>query len=147
VKRFSFSLEKVLELRMYREQETEIALGRAVGELTAIENQLKEVALQRHKAGEERFLPGNSILDIRSYEFYVQRLDSNKEKLLEAAAAAQLKVEEAREVYMEAMRQRKAIDKLKEKQSAEYRKAMFAEDTKVLDDLYKPKLHMEEGIG
>jgi flagellar FliJ protein len=136
VKRFSFSLEKVLELRNYREEETEIALGKAVGELTAIENQLKEIAVQRYKAGEERFLPGNSILDIRGYEFYIQRLDHTKEELLEAAAAAQIKVEEARTVYLEAMRERKVIDKLKEKRAVEYRKAMFAEETKVLDDLH-----------
>jgi flagellar FliJ protein len=133
VRRFSFSLEKVLELREYREQETEIALGRAVGELTTIENHLKELALQRLKAGAERFNPGNDALAIRNYEFYIQRLDHIKEELLEAAAKAQLKVEEARELYLEASRQRKVLDKLKEKRAVEYRKTMFAEETKMLD--------------
>jgi hypothetical protein len=37
------------------------------------------------------------------------------------------------------MRERKVIDKLKEKRAIEYRKTMFAEETKVLDDLYKPR--------
>jgi flagellar FliJ protein len=137
VKRFIFSLEKVLELREYREQETEIALGRAVGELTSIENQLKELALQRLKAGEERFNPTNDAFAIRNYEFYIQRLDHTKEELLEAAATAQLKVEEARELYLEASRQRKVLDKLKEKRAVAYRKTMFAEETKMLDDLVR----------
>jgi flagellar FliJ protein len=137
VRRFSFSLEKVLELREYREQETEIALGRAVGELTGIENQLKELAAQRLKAGEERFRPGNDALAIRGYEFYIRRLDKTKEDLLEAAAKALLKVEEARELFLEASRQRKVLDKLKEKRAGEYRKAMFAEENKILGDLVR----------
>jgi flagellar FliJ protein len=134
MRRFNFSLEKVLELRKYGEQETKIALGRAVGELTAIENQLKELALQRLKAGEERFSPANDAFAVRNYEFYIQRLDHTKEELLEAAAKARLKVEEARELYLEASRRRKVLDKLKEKRAGEYRKEMFAVETKLIDD-------------
>jgi flagellar FliJ protein len=48
---------------------------------------------------------------------------------------AELKVEAARTVYLEASRDRKVFDKLKEKRGAEYRKEMFAGETKVLDDI------------
>jgi flagellar FliJ protein len=135
MKRFEFSMEKVLELRKYREQETEIALGRAVGELTAIEQRLERLAEERRLAAAGRFSPANSAAHIRSYEFYILRLDKTKEELLEAAAKAAQKVEEARRIFLEASRDRKVMDKLKGKRAAEYRRETLAEETKILDDL------------
>jgi flagellar FliJ protein len=146
MKRFSFGPEKVLDLRKHREQEAKIALGRAVSELTGIETQLKELALLRAKTVAERLSsPGAdsppdapSVFDAgyyRNYEFYLQRLDQKKEELLEAAVKAQLKVEEERNAYLESSQARKTLDKLKEKRAAEYRQTMFAEETKILDDI------------
>jgi flagellar FliJ protein len=146
VKRFKFSLEKALNLRKYREQEAEIALGRVVGELTVIEQRLKDLALRR-RAGEEEFragiagsgAPGSGQTGqadyYRNYAFYIRRLDVMKEELLEAATKAQLKVEEEREHYLEASRQRKVLDKLKEKRAHEYHRAVLAGETKILDDI------------
>ncbi|MDR0998155.1 MAG: flagellar export protein FliJ [Treponema sp.] len=135
MKRFNFSLEKVLELRRYREQETEIELGRAMGELTAIEQNLKRLAEERSLAAAGRFSPGNSAADIRNYELYILRLDIKKEELLEAAAKAAQKVEEARRNYLEASRDRKVMDKLREKRAAEYRRETLAGETAILDDM------------
>jgi flagellar FliJ protein len=44
-------------------------------------------------------------------------------------------VAEARERYLEASRERKVLDKVKERRYAEYRKAALAEEVKVLDDI------------
>jgi flagellar FliJ protein len=149
MKRFAFDLEKVLNLRKHREQEAKIALGRAVGELTAIENQLKELALLRSRAAGE-YLPPSALNVLkqdapvqltfsaayyRNYEYYIRRLDHKKEELLEAAVRAQLKLEEERAAYLEASRERKIMDKLKEKRAMEYRHSLFAEETKTLDDM------------
>ncbi|MDR1971581.1 MAG: flagellar export protein FliJ [Treponema sp.] len=142
---FKFPLEQVLKLREYRQRETEIALGRAVAELTDLESRMRELALLRLNAQDQRCPPSGALEGeraaslsggyYRNYEFYIQRLDREKEELLEAAAKAQLKVEEARSLYLEASRERKVLDKLKEKQAGAYRKAMIAADTKTLDDL------------
>jgi flagellar FliJ protein len=168
MKRFAFDLEKVLDLRKYREQEAKIALGRAIGELSAIENQVKELALLRSRAAEEYFsgpaelpgftgLPGpsgqihggpaSSAAYYRNYEFYIQRLEHRKEELLEAAARAQLKVEEERASYLEASQERKVLDKLKDKRAAEYRRVLFAEETKTLDDIAGRRINHEQDQG
>ena len=47
----------------------------------------------------------------------------------------ELKVEEARNAFLEASRERKVLDKLKEKRQKEYRKEMLGEEAKVLDDI------------
>jgi flagellar FliJ protein len=135
MKRFHFSLEKVLKLRMYREQEAKIDLGRAIGVLSSIENRIKIVAENKHRAAGERFAPDNDALKILNYENYILRLDQERDKLLEEAAQAELVVEEKRNNYLEASRERKVLDKLKEKREKEYRAEVFAGETKILDDL------------
>jgi flagellar FliJ protein len=134
LKRFRFSLEKVLELRKYREQETRLELGRAVSDLQAIEGQIRETGAARYAAAAARFSSDN-ILETINYENYINRLDHLKEKLLKDAAAAELVVEEKREVWLEASRDRKIVDKLREKRAAEYRKETAKEERAELDDL------------
>jgi flagellar FliJ protein len=135
MKAFRFSLEKVLELRNYREQEAKIELGRAIGVLSEIENRIKTVAEDRYRAAVDRFSPNNDAMKIISYENYILRLDQERDRLLEEAARAELVIEEKRKLYLEASRERKVLDKLKEKQGKEYRKEKFAEETKTLDDI------------
>jgi flagellar FliJ protein len=135
VKRFSFDPEKILRLRRHREEEAEIALGRAVSALTAIEERIDAVARDRFRAMAERFAPGNGGAEILAHERYIQRLDAAREELLKEAALAELQVEEARAEYIEASRERKVLDKLKERRQREYRKALLAEEVRTLDDL------------
>jgi flagellar FliJ protein len=144
---FHFSLEKVLELRAFREQEAEIELGRAIGALSQIEARIRTVAEDRHRAAAERFSPANDTLKMLKYDQYILRLDQQRDKLLEEAAKAELLVEEKRAIYLEAARERKVLDKLKEKRAKEYRKKMFAEETKTLDDISGGRLAREQAAG
>lgn len=134
MRRFHFNLEKVLEFRKYRERETEIDLGRAIAAFTIIQNSLKENAARHDQAASERFAQAD-IRDIQYYDLYVRRLDIEKEKLLNDAARAAAVIEEKRAVYLAASRDRKVLDKLKEKREKEYRKTMLAEETKEIDDI------------
>ncbi|MDR2094939.1 MAG: flagellar export protein FliJ [Treponema sp.] len=135
MKRFKFSLEKILELRKYRERETEIDLGRAVGVLTLIENDIASVAWETYRARENRYSTEYGIRELITYDLYITRLDMARERLQSEAAKAEQKVEEKRGIYLEASRDRKVIDKIREKRETEYRGAMLAEETKVLDDI------------
>jgi flagellar FliJ protein len=135
MKAFSFNLEKVLNLRKFREDEAKIELGRAIGVLAELESRLRSLAVERSRAAEAQFCPGNNAAMIQQYMFYILRLDSTKEQLLKEAAMAELKVEEARNLFLEASRERKVLDKLKEKRQKEYHKIALAAETKALDDI------------
>ena len=135
MKPFTFSLEKVLNLRKFREDETKVELGRATGVLAEIEGNIHSLAMERSRAAAAQFSPENSAAMIQQYMYYLLRLDNTKERLFKEAAIAELKVEEARTLFLEASRERKVLDKLKEKRQKEYRKEMFAEETKTLDDI------------
>ena len=132
---FIFSLEKVLNLREFRENEAKIELGRATGVLAELESRILALGQERARAAAAQFSPENSAAMIQQYMFYLLRLDNTKEQLLKEAALAELKVEEARDLFLEASRERKVLDKLREKRQREYRKETLAEETKNLDDI------------
>jgi flagellar FliJ protein len=135
MKRFRFDLQQVLELRKHAEREAEIELGKAVGALNLIEQHITSVAEARYHAGVERFAPGNGLAEIQSYDRYILRLDQIRDKLLMDAAQAELVVAEKQDVYLEASRERKILDKIKEHRRGEYRKFVLTEENKELDDI------------
>ena len=137
MKRFNFRLQKVLELRKHREQEAKTELGRAIGILTKIENDIAINATKHGLAVKERItgINGtNGSLSMLSWDTYILRLEQEAERLAEDAALAEQVVEEKRELYLEASRDLKVMDKLKEKREKEHRKEMFVAETKERDD-------------
>ena len=139
MKPFAFGLEKVLNLRKYRENEAKVELGRAVGILAELESNIRSIAEERVRAAAAQFSPGNGAAEIQQYMVYLLRLDNTRERLFKEAAMAELKVEEARNVFLEASRERKVLDKLKEKRGKEYKKVTLTEETKNLDDIASAK--------
>jgi len=135
MKRFSFDLESVLDLRKYREREAEVVLGKATGELSRIERDIVLVAREKARVSSERFALGYGVAELLSFDRYILRLDSDRERLIKEAAMAELKVEAARAAYLEASREREALDEVKTGEAAEYRKWLLDEEGKVLDDI------------
>lgn len=134
MKRFSFSLQKLLSLREFYEKEAELALGKANAVRDKIQSELEGVAKQRVEAVYER--KGNlPFQDLVTIEHFITRLDVKKEKLLEDLVAAELVVEKAREKFIEASRDRKVITKLKEKKDEAWHKEVLDEEASILDDI------------
>ena len=135
MKAFRFGLEKILGLRKFHEEEAKIELGRAVGLLAELEAKISSLAEERARAAAAQFSSENGAREIQQYTYYLIRLDNTKERLLREAAQAELKVEAARSIFIEASRERKVLDKVKEKRYKEYRKEMFVDEAKVTDDV------------
>jgi flagellar FliJ protein len=135
LRRFHFELEKVLSLRTGKEKEARLELGRTIGVLTETEAKICRVAEEQSAASVKRFAQGHGAAEIRSYDLYILRLEQTKDALLEEAAKAELAVEKARASYLEASRERKVLEKLKERRKKEHRRAAFAEETMMLDDV------------
>ena len=134
MKRFSFSMQKILDIREFAERQAQIELGQAVAEVNRINEELEAVAQEKLRMIQMN-LKSVSLNEFLVHENYMKRLDLTKERLLQELAAAQLVVDEKREIFAEAMKQRKILSNLKEKQFAQYKKeALVAEDNAV-DDL------------
>jgi flagellar FliJ protein len=144
VKRFKFGLEKALELRQYREQEAKNELGKAIGILTGIENNIKQNTEKHAHAVRERFTgiaasEGENALSMQAWDNYILRLEQEAERLAEEAAKAEIAVEEKRNLYIESSRELKVMEKLKEKQEKEYRKETLAAAALEADDAHRNK--------
>lgn len=143
MKRFSFNLEKLLQLRGFEEKNAKTELAAAISAAERIKLDLRNTAAERVRVNKTR----NDTVDIRSLmavENYVNRLDLRKEELLEQLAAAELTIEEKRKSFTAAMQKRSVLDKLKEKQFAQWRKeSMRAEENALEDAVYGAKYTKE----
>jgi len=136
MRRFKFSLEKVLKLRQFKEDECKLSLGQAISALNKIENDIKQTALKRHTASSQRFQnPG----EIAMWNVYILRLEQETERLLKQAVQAQIVVEEKRALYLEAQKELKVMENLKDKRHKEYRKEMLNSEMNEVDDITSAK--------
>ena len=134
MKKFVFSMEKILDLREYEEKQAQIELGKAIGDAEKIRQQLNFVAIEKAKML-SMDISGTSINERLVHENYLVRLDRQKEVLLEELAAAELIVEEKRAVFAEALTKRKVLSNLKEKQLQQYKKEKQLEEDNIVDDI------------
>ena len=114
MKKFSFSLEKVLNLREFDEKQAKEELGRVISIANKLNAELQQNAIDRVNTRNT----STSLLSINEFvamEQYVTRLDNKKEELLTELAQTELLIEQKRKIFMEAMQNRKVITKLKEK--------------------------------
>ena len=133
MKKFSFNLENVLQLKKFKEEECKMALGVAISILNEIENNIKENAIKQNHAASELFKDPTQMM---AWTNYINRLEQETEKLLEDAAKAEIVVEEKRTLYMEAFKELKVMEKLKEKRAKEYKKEMEVKESIEVDEIY-----------
>ena len=143
VKRFAFSLQKLLNLRGFEENKARIELGKAVSEVERISLSLKENAQKRlaaphsvaaTKGDSSAARPVMDTTSLLALERYTARLDFEREKMLESLAAAEEVVQEKRAAYIEAAKKVKTLENLKDKKAAEWKKyALRAADDEIDD--------------
>lgn len=138
MKKFDFSLQKLLDLRQFYEDQAEIELAKAIAEAERIKLELKNIAeakVQTHIVEQGNF----QWSDMRSKDMYLVRLEVRKNECLDELAKAELVVEEKRKLMQEAMKNRKVITKLKDKKYEDYRLENLQEEDSNLDDMTAPR--------
>lgn len=145
MKRFAFSMQKILDIREFTERQAQIELGRAVAEVNRINGELEAVAQEKHRMV-KLDMKNTSINEFLVYENYLKRLELTKERLLEELAAAQLVVDEKRAVFTEAMKQRKILSNLREKQYLQYKKDALKIEENAVDDMVTSRHGLKENF-
>jgi flagellar protein FliJ len=137
MRRFQFRLERFLELRRWKEREWEVALAKILGECLLLERRLVEIAAEISASLHSVFLGGNRI-DIEAMarrELFVQRLARERERTQATLVEKRKELEEVRAKYLEAAKERKVLDKLKERRAGEYYEHALDEEFKTIDDM------------
>ena len=132
MKRFHFRLEKLITIRRHREEKLEIELAKAVSKVLGIENEIRFRTTEK-----SRVFNADSAGDIE-YEMvkarYIFRLDKEVNDLRKKLDKALKQREEAKEKFLAASRERKVLDKLKERKQAEFYHQQKMEEIKESDD-------------
>ena len=130
-------MEKLLEIRKFKERERSLELAEVTGRYISKENEIKKFALLRKQILKSRF----DYADNSSYTDSVF-LDSQNSAVREKIASLKEELEEigserekVREKYIEALRDKNVLEKLKEKKKAEHKKTETAKENKALDDI------------
>jgi flagellar protein FliJ len=137
MRRFQFRLERFLDLRRWKEREWEIALSKILGECLLLENRITEIGTEIGASRLAVFTDGArvDIAAMKRRELYVQRLVVERERTQATLVEKRREMEKVRAKYLEASKERKVLDKLKERRSSEYYDRQLDEEFKTLDDL------------
>ncbi|TVQ39971.1 MAG: flagellar export protein FliJ [Spirochaetaceae bacterium] len=136
MKRFEFSLGKVLRLREHRESEWELRLGEATSRCVSLQDQIASVAREHQQTVAAGGGTQAADVEFRMWQgAYLALLEQRRRRLTDLLQQAQREREEIHRQYVEALRDRKTLTSLKDRQEQAYRRDQLRYDTKVLDDL------------
>ncbi len=140
MKRFQFRLEKLLNLRRYREREWEQKLAVISGICIELENRIRTLEMEKNRIS--LLYGGESSINVStlvSRELYVFRLNRGIEELGTELEEKRRELEKVRAKYLEVSRDRKVLEKLKVRLEKKYYKEQKLEEIKVIDDLTNAK--------
>lgn len=134
-RRFRFRLERLIELRRYREREWEMKLAKVNGECLHIERKIAET---QTREAESIALSGKeeSILTFRmALENYIKRLEYERADLRAELSEKRAELEDIMAKYLEAAKKRKVLEKLEQRKADDYYRAQKKEDIKLLNEI------------
>lgn len=136
MKRFNFRLEKFLSIKKHHEKEWELKLAHATGACLRIENNIDRNIFEKARTLQSRRIAGAVKIDDLVYsEIYMQRLSWQNRQLENELVIKELERKKIRKGYLEASKERKVLDKLKERQAGDFYKIQRNEEMKSLDDM------------
>ena len=137
MRRFRFRLERFLEIKRYRERQAELTLAAATARCLELKNRMAEA---RSLMAQELALRagGAGRLDVERLqwgELYRRHLTGVYESSVRSLVAREEERREANRVYLERSRDRKVLDKLRERREREYYHEARGRAARALDDV------------
>lgn len=137
MKKFAFSLEKVLG---FKQQTLEVQKN----ELAALQAQLREVETQIDRLNDEfavsnqkmveEMKTGLSVLEIGNYKFYFHAIDLKIKQCLESKYRLEALIAEKKAGILTINSEISGLEKLKEKQLQEYRKSVQKHEEQSMEE-------------
>lgn len=133
MKKFVFSMQKILDLRNFELDQAELDLGKVNAEIARVNSALKQIAQDRVDYGRMADDSHDFMIHQQTQAFFVL-LDQKKDGLLAELAQLEIVAEEKREVVRQAMQKVKVLEKLKEKKFAQWKMEFEAQEEIANDD-------------
>ncbi len=137
MRKFRFRLDRLLELRRYREREWELKLATITGRCLLIDQRIQQ---NRHNI--VRTIRSRQLsvgrLDLNSLfacELYMSRMDNEIGSLERELELRERERDEVNQKYLVVSKDRKVLEKLREKKEADYYRGQKKEEFKIADDI------------
>ena len=134
MRRFAFKLERLLKLREHAEKDWENRLGEITSRCNVCRRRIAGKEADHSRILEARSR-GTGVTDLTAAELFMRRMREEIRSLNGELAGLEKTREEIQARYLEASRERKILQKLKERQEQEYMKEQVKEEAKILDDI------------
>ncbi|MGE5552342.1 MAG: flagellar export protein FliJ [Betaproteobacteria bacterium] len=138
MKKFSFSLQAVLDLKRHREEALLEELAKRTRAVAAAEERLQELRRERRRAERElrQLLRGRlEVGQVRVAQDYLLGLDGRIEGQSQEVHRRREEVEACRGQVVAARQERKTFEKLRERQWEAYQKEYHRQEQSFLDEL------------
>ncbi len=139
MKKFNFSLDKVLTLRAFYEKQAEIALSRAVSERDIVKNKIENIDLKVLEAS-PIFSQDIDMAILLWTENYIKGLKVRKLELEKELISLEEKVKLCIQKYSETSKDRKILERLKDKKFEEWKKSFDKEEIISIDEIISSKM-------
>ena len=140
--KFNFGLSSILSIKEKIEDLKKNEMAKAIMELEAEKERLRYLEQIRHDtiaSFRESLNMGVKPEDIKQHNYYLDKLKLMIKAQKLAIVRAEEKVEQCRLALVEAMRERKSLDKLRENEYEEYLVEEKKEEQKAIDEVVSYK--------
>lgn len=134
MKSYKFSMESILNLRENEEKDTMENLVKVQNELETQKSILRDLIMAEEEARKNKS-KCDDIHQLRHQNLYKEKLEEEIQRQDELIDTISLKFEEARLELIEAQKNRKVMEKLKEKDMEEYIADLRYVEQKELDEM------------
>jgi flagellar FliJ protein len=136
MRRFVFSLQKVLEYRQRLEEQAIRAFAEAQAQLMHEQAVLHKLLIEREECLRRSHRCQHLSVELLAVEqTYLSALEERIARQRQRVAEAEKVLEEKRQALIEAQRERKTLERLREKQYEEWRQEWLRTEQKALDEL------------
>lgn len=132
---FRYRLQPLLQLREHHEREWEIKLGRAAGRCAELRAEIERLERERRELGVRERTGRIELSELAAENLYRVRLTARIETLTGELAEAERERQTIQVSYLEASRDKKIIEKLKERKADEYRLERLQTEARTIDEI------------
>ena len=135
MERFKFALEHVLKYRQNLEDQEKILLAKAMQRVRQEEGAARQLHEEKYRSISSFDIRVADLMYMRQHESYMSLLDLRIQNQQQQLAKAEKVCNTARVRVVDASSKRKALERLKDKQWAEYQREQLKAEQKVLDEV------------
>lgn len=132
---FRFRLQQVLELREKQEQSRASQLVNALGAEREAQRALTDLRAVRESGTDSAHTTTRSVGELANFAFIMERIDGQIADASEAVDAAGEIVSQAQSALNEAFKDRRVLDRLRERHAENYRATTEQTDRRHMDDI------------